>query len=83
MLVYLKCENADGPTYSVDITMQNFGSVLNSILVRIIQRNGVTCSNELYKGFAINTAAAPTTLGDQALKISTDATTTGFAYYII
>ncbi len=83
MLVYLKCENADGPTYSVDITMENFGTVLNGMLVRIIQRNGVSASNVLHKGFATNTNAAPTAVGQQALKVSTDATTTGYAYYII
>ncbi len=81
-LVSIKAENTDGPTYSITVNQQNWGTALNIIAWTLVAANGTTCTSPHYHGFMTNVATAPTTLGDQALSLQTDTTTTGVAYYI-
>ncbi len=83
MLSSLRGENPEGPTYKANVSMQSFGSLVQDVTIELIQANGKSCSSIHHHGFITNTTAQPTTLGEQAIKISCDPGVSMTAYYLV
>ncbi len=83
MLLSIKGENNDGPTYSATISLRTYKTTNQDVSMTVIQSNGNTARLPYYHGFVTNTNAIPTTLGDQALLIQPESSEKLTAYYIV
>ncbi len=82
ILVSIKGENPSGPTWSCMVNQMNYTVANNILTYQIIQRNGVAASSIHHSSFMTNVSANPTVVGDQALQVTADASSSLTLYYM-